>query len=84
MLEFSTPPGSATNRQGSISGQAKVPKLSGTVLAEEVARQAALLNNAPDQHELMEFIAAATSDLGLEPYDWGPDGPPPFVQPNKV
>jgi hypothetical protein len=45
---------------------------------EEAKRQAALINAASDAQEVMEFIAAATADLGLEPYDWGPDGPPPW------
>jgi hypothetical protein len=43
---------------------------------EEAKRQAALINAAPDAKEIMYFIEAATADLNLEPYDWGPDGPP--------
>lgn len=55
-----------------------VPDVNAPGFAEEVARQAAIINAAPDDAEIMAFIEAATADLNLEPYDWGPDGPPPW------
>lgn len=47
----------------------------------EAERQAALINAAADAQEVMGFIEAATADLGLVPYDWGPDGPPAWRDP---
>jgi hypothetical protein len=44
----------------------------------EAERQAALLRGAAEEREVMDFIEAATAELGLEPYDWGPGGPPPW------
>jgi hypothetical protein len=53
-----------------------VPDPSAPGFREEAARQAALINAAPDSQEIMDFIEAMTAELDLEPYDWGPAGPP--------
>lgn len=55
-----------------------VPDPAAPGFREEARRQAALVNAAPDAAEIMDFIEAVTADLDLEPYDWGPDGPPPW------
>ena len=43
---------------------------------EEAERQAALLRGAPEEVETMDFIEAVAA-WPPEPYDWGPEGPPP-------
>ena len=41
----------------------------------EMARAAALLKDAPEEQEALDWIEAAMSDLDLPPYDWGPEEP---------
>lgn len=55
-----------------------VPDVNAPGFAEEVARQAALINAAPDSGEVMDFIEAATVDVLGEPYDWSAEVPPPW------
>jgi Protein of unknown function (DUF3018) len=50
----------------------------------EAERQAALLRGAPEEQEAMAFIETAAAELGIEPYDWGPDGPPPWPHDPKA
>jgi len=53
-----------------------VPDVNAPGFAEEAERQAAMLRGAPEEAEVLAFIEAATLDWELEPYGWGPDGPP--------
>ena len=68
----------AKKRQGLKLLRIWVPDINAPGFAEEVARQAAIINAAPDSAELMDFIDAATADVLGAPYDWGADGPPPW------
>jgi hypothetical protein len=52
-----------------------VPDPSIPGFAAEAARQALLINAAPDAADIAGFIAAAAC-LSDEAYDWGHDGPP--------
>ncbi|WP_082767431.1 antitoxin MazE family protein [Bosea sp. PAMC 26642] len=65
-------------RQGLKLLRIWVPDVNAPGFAEEAARQAAIINAAPDNAEIMAFIDASTLDWDQEPYDWGPDGPPPW------
>jgi hypothetical protein len=65
-------------RQGLKLLRIWVPDVNAPGFAEEAARQAAIINAAPDNDEVMAFIEAMTAELSLPPYDWGPDGPPPW------
>ena len=56
-----------------------VPDPAAPGFAAEAARQAVLINTAPDVRDIERFIEAATADLTLDPYDWGSDGPPAFL-----
>jgi hypothetical protein len=63
-------------RQGLKEIRLWVPDPEAPGFREEARRQAALLRGTPEEQEALDFIEAATTDLDLEPYDWGPDGPP--------
>lgn len=65
-------------RQGMKLLRLWVPDPSAPGFAEEARRQAAIINAAPDAAEIERFIEGAMADLDLPPYDWGPDGPPPW------
>ena len=65
-------------RQGLKLLRIWVPDVNAPGFAEEAARQAAIINASPDNAEIMRFIEAAMADVVGEPYDWGPDGPPPW------
>jgi Protein of unknown function (DUF3018) len=65
-------------RQGLKLLRLWVPDPAAPGFRKEAERQAALINAAADNNEINDFIEAATADLNLEPYDWGPDGPPPW------
>jgi len=67
----------AKKKQGLKLLRIWVPDVNAPGFAEEAARQAALLRGAPEEAEVLAFIEAATADGNLEPYDWGPEGPPP-------
>jgi hypothetical protein len=60
-----------------------VPDVNAPGFAEEAARQAAILRGAAEEREILAFIDAATMDWDLEPYDWGPEGPPPGSMPGE-
>ncbi|MFN3674276.1 MAG: antitoxin MazE family protein, partial [Bosea sp. (in: a-proteobacteria)] len=64
-------------RQGLKLLRIWVPDVNAPGFAEEAARQAEILRGAAEEREILAFIEAATLDWGLEPYDWGPEGPPP-------
>lgn len=67
----------AKKKQGLKLLRIWVPDIHAPGFAEEAARQAAVLRGAPEEIETLAFIEAATADWDLEPYDWGPEGPPP-------
>jgi hypothetical protein len=52
-----------------------VPDPNAPGFREEVARQAALLKEAPEEKEVMDWIEAVSADLDLPPYDWSSDEP---------
>ena len=60
-----------------------VPDVNAPGFTEEAARQAAILRGAAEEREILAFIDAATMDWDLEPYDWGPEGPPPGSMPGE-
>jgi len=57
-----------------------VPDPNAPGFQEEAERQAALLRGAPEEIETMDFIEAVAA-WPPEPYDWGPEGPPPGACP---
>lgn len=63
-------------RQGLKLLRIWVPDVNAPGFKEEAARQAAIINAAPDHDDVMAFIEAAMAELDLPPYDWGPEGPP--------
>jgi hypothetical protein len=65
-------------RQGLKLLRIWVPDVNAPGFREEAARQAAIINAAPDSDDVMAFIGAMTAELDLPPYDWGPHGPPPW------
>ena len=57
-----------------------VPDPNAPGFQEEAERQAALLQGAPEEVETMDFLEAVAA-WPTEPYDWGPEGPPPGACP---
>lgn len=72
----------AKQKQGLKLLRIWVPDVNAPGFAEEAARQAAIINAAPDHEEVMAFIERATAELDLPPYDWGPEGPPTTWNPS--
>jgi len=68
----------AKQRQGLKMIRLWVPDPAAPGFKDEAERQARILRGAAEEREVLDFIEAATTDLDLEPIDWGPDGPPPW------
>lgn len=51
---------------------------------EEINRQLAILRDAPEQQEVMDWLEDMTEEVELPPYDWPEEDQAPSEHPNKA